>query len=92
MTAPESLQIGETGAITATIARSNVRRATRFSLLCERRPEAELGEVARCELKPGVDAQARFVLAPKRRGRIEIEYYGNDDLQRIVTALGLTPE
>ena len=25
------------------------------------------------------------------RGRIEIEYYGNDDLQRIVTALGLTP-
>jgi ParB family chromosome partitioning protein len=27
-----------------------------------------------------------------KRGRIEIEYYGNDDLQRIVTALGLTPE
>jgi ParB family chromosome partitioning protein len=24
-----------------------------------------------------------------KRGRIEIEYYGNDDLQRIVTALGL---
>jgi ParB family transcriptional regulator, chromosome partitioning protein len=27
-----------------------------------------------------------------KRGRIEIEYYGNDDLQRIVTALGLQPE
>src|SRR6266700_2710508 len=27
----------------------------------------------------------------EKRGRIEIEYYGNDDLQRIVTALGLTP-
>jgi ParB family chromosome partitioning protein len=27
-----------------------------------------------------------------KRGRIEIEYYGNDDLQRIVTALGLPPE
>jgi ParB family transcriptional regulator, chromosome partitioning protein len=27
-----------------------------------------------------------------KRGRIEIEYYGSDDLQRIVTALGLTPE
>ena len=27
-----------------------------------------------------------------KRGRIEIEYYGNDDLQRIVTALGLAPE
>jgi len=24
-----------------------------------------------------------------KRGRIEIEYYGNDDLQRIVTVLGL---
>jgi ParB family chromosome partitioning protein len=24
-----------------------------------------------------------------KRGRIEIEYYGSDDLQRIVTALGL---
>src|SRR6266404_3343128 len=27
----------------------------------------------------------------EKRGRIEIEYYGNEDLQRIVTALGLTP-
>jgi ParB family chromosome partitioning protein len=25
----------------------------------------------------------------EKRGRIEVEYYGNDDLQRIVTALGL---
>ncbi|MEP6602369.1 MAG: ParB/RepB/Spo0J family partition protein [Spartobacteria bacterium] len=25
-----------------------------------------------------------------KRGRIEIEYYGNDDLERVVTALGLT--
>jgi ParB family chromosome partitioning protein len=27
----------------------------------------------------------------EKRGRIEIEYYGNDDLQRVVTALGLNP-
>jgi ParB family chromosome partitioning protein len=27
----------------------------------------------------------------EKRGRIEIEYYGNDDLQRILTALGVTP-
>ena len=27
----------------------------------------------------------------EKRGRIQIEYYGTDDLQRIVTALGLTP-
>jgi ParB family chromosome partitioning protein len=26
----------------------------------------------------------------EERGRIEIEYYGDDDLQRVVTALGLT--
>jgi hypothetical protein len=24
-----------------------------------------------------------------KRGRIEIEYYGNDDLQRVLNALGL---
>jgi ParB family chromosome partitioning protein len=27
----------------------------------------------------------------ERRGRIEIDYYGSDDLQRILAALGLTP-
>src|SRR2546428_11737924 len=27
-----------------------------------------------------------------KRGRIEIEYYGTDDLQRIVTAFGLSPD
>jgi ParB family chromosome partitioning protein len=27
----------------------------------------------------------------EKRGRIEIEYYGNDDLQRVLTALGLPP-
>ena len=27
----------------------------------------------------------------EKRGRIEIEYYGTDDLQRIVTALALPP-
>jgi hypothetical protein len=25
----------------------------------------------------------------EKRGRIEIEYYGSDDLQRIIAALGL---
>jgi ParB family transcriptional regulator, chromosome partitioning protein len=28
----------------------------------------------------------------EKRGRIEIEYYGNDDLQRILTAIGLPPD
>src|ERR1700745_441333 len=73
VTSPESLQIGETGAITATISHGNVRRTAQFSLLCERRPEAEPSEIAHCTLKSGIDAQARFVLAPKQRGRVEID-------------------
>lgn len=28
----------------------------------------------------------------EKRGRIEIEYYGNDDLQRVLGLLGITPE
>ncbi len=28
----------------------------------------------------------------EKRGRIEIEYYGNDDLDRVVRALGLPPD
>ena len=28
----------------------------------------------------------------EKRGRIEIEYYGNDDLQRVLNALGLSGE
>jgi len=27
-----------------------------------------------------------------KRGRIEIEYYGNDDLQRLLQAIGLPDE
>ncbi|MGB8486292.1 MAG: DUF58 domain-containing protein [Xanthobacteraceae bacterium] len=72
-TAPESLQIGETGTVAVTIANPGRRRATSFELLCERQPEASPGEVARTQLRPGQDAQARFVLAPKRRGRIAID-------------------
>jgi ParB family chromosome partitioning protein len=28
----------------------------------------------------------------EKRGRIEIEYYGGDDLERVVTRLGLPPD
>jgi ParB family chromosome partitioning protein len=28
----------------------------------------------------------------EKRGRIEIEYYGNDDLQRVLSLLGLGEE
>ena len=71
--APASLQVGERGAVTVTIA--NIGRAlpTHFELLCERSPEAESQEIVRTEFAPGRDAQAAFVLAPQRRGRISID-------------------
>jgi len=71
--APESLQIGEVGAVTVTIANPGRAGTTAFELLCERQPEASPEEMVRTQLRPGQDAQARFPLAPKRRGRISID-------------------
>ena len=71
--APESLQIGEVGAVTVTIANPGRAGTTAFELLCERQPEAAPEEMVRTQLRPGQDAQARFPLAPKRRGRISID-------------------
>ena len=71
--APESLQIGEVGAVTVTIANPGRAGTTAFELLCERQPEAAPEEMVRTQLRPGQDAQARFTIAPKRRGRISID-------------------
>jgi len=70
---PDSLQIGETGAVEVTIANPGQWPATRFELLCEQRPEADPGGLVHSQFRPGADAQARFPLAPKRRGRITID-------------------
>ncbi len=71
--APASVQIGEPGAITVTIANIGRVRPTHFELLCERRPEADSQDIVRAELAPGRDAQTGFLLVPKRRGRISID-------------------
>jgi uncharacterized protein (DUF58 family) len=71
--APASLQVGETAAVKVTIANPGRGRTAAFELLCERRPEADAGEVAHTALRRGEDATARFVLAPRRRGRISID-------------------
>jgi ParB family transcriptional regulator, chromosome partitioning protein len=72
--------------------------------LLGRRPRMLSGKSRRAGTEPGIvltavkDLQNRLqehlathitIHHGEKRGRIEIEYYGNDDLQRIVTALGL---
>jgi len=72
--------------------------------LLGRRPRMLSGKSRRDGTEPGIvltavkDLQNRLqehlathitIHHGEKRGRIEIEYYGNDDLQRIVTALGL---
>src|SRR5262245_7948699 len=71
--APASVQVGERGAVTVTIANIGRARTARFELLCERTPEADSQELVRAELAPGRDAQAEFALLPQRRGRIAID-------------------
>ena len=71
--APDSVQIGESGAVVVTIVNSGWRQATEFELLCERQPEADPQDKVRAQLRPGQDAPARFVITPTRRGRITIE-------------------
>jgi uncharacterized protein (DUF58 family) len=71
--APASVQVGESTAVTVTIANSGGRRTTAFELLCERQPQADPDEVAWARLRPGEDAKTRFVLTPRRRGRILID-------------------
>jgi uncharacterized protein (DUF58 family) len=70
---PVSLQVGETAAVKVTIVNPGRGRTVAFELLCERQPEADAGEVAHTALRRGEDATARFVLAPRRRGRISID-------------------
>src|SRR5262245_65486201 len=68
--APDSVQIGESGAVVVTIVNTGWRQATEFELLCERQPEADPQDKVRAQLRPGQDAHARVVVRPTRRGRI----------------------
>jgi uncharacterized protein (DUF58 family) len=70
---PASVQIGETSAVTVTMAAPGSRRETLFDLLCERRPEADGDEIVHARMRPGENALAQFTLAPRRRGRITID-------------------
>ena len=71
--APASLQVGERGAVTVTIAQAAHRRATRFELVREQRPDTDPDERLVVELAPGRDAQARFPLFAQRRAHIHVD-------------------
>jgi uncharacterized protein (DUF58 family) len=71
--APASLQVGERGAVTLTIAQTAHRRPTRFELVREQRPDPDPDERVVAELVPGRDAQARFPLFAQRRGHIHVD-------------------
>jgi uncharacterized protein (DUF58 family) len=71
--APASLQVGERGAVTVTIAPAAHRRPTRFELAREQRPDPDPEERVVTELMPGEPAQAHFPLFAQRRGHIHVD-------------------
>ena len=71
--APDGLQVGERGAVTATIAPAAHRRPTRFELVREQRTDTDPDERIVAELTPGKPAQARFPLLAQRRGHIHFD-------------------
>ena len=73
VTAPASLQVGERGAIVATIAPAAHPRPVRFELVREQRPEPDPGERVVADLAPGAPAQAHFALLAQRRGHIHVD-------------------
>jgi uncharacterized protein (DUF58 family) len=70
---PDSLQIGEAGAITATIASTPYPRPTAFELLCEWRGEADAPAVVTALLEPQREARVSIALVPRQRGRVLVD-------------------
>jgi uncharacterized protein (DUF58 family) len=70
---PDSLQVGEDGTITVTLAPAAQWRATRFELVREQHPEADPAEVVAVDLVPGQGATARFPVPARQRGQISID-------------------
>jgi len=70
---PDSLQIGESGALTVTIAPTPYPRPTAFELLCELTGYAEPPAIVAATLMPGEEARATIPLVPRQRGRLAID-------------------
>jgi uncharacterized protein (DUF58 family) len=70
---PASLGVGESGAVTVTIAPARHPRTTRFELVREQRPQSDPDERVAAELVPGGAATARFPLLARLRGKIHVD-------------------
>jgi uncharacterized protein (DUF58 family) len=71
--APDSMQVGEHGAVTVTIGETAYPRPARFWLVREQRPSPDPDERAVAVLAPGGAGQARFPLFAQRRGHIHVD-------------------
>ncbi|HLH89832.1 MAG TPA: DUF58 domain-containing protein [Xanthobacteraceae bacterium] len=69
---PHSLQVGDHGLLTVTIAPAARQRRLSFELVREQSPDADPGEIVRVVREPGQAAQVRFPLWAQRRGKMHI--------------------
>jgi uncharacterized protein (DUF58 family) len=70
---PDSLYIGESGAVAVTIGAVRGRRATRFEAIADQRGEVEPAHIVAGELSGGHDARIALPVVPRRRGRIAVD-------------------
>lgn len=76
---PDRLQIGEHGAILATITAAAPRRAmrgrrpTRVELIADQRGEVEPAEIVAGEIPVGAEGRISLPIVPRRRGRVNVD-------------------
>jgi uncharacterized protein (DUF58 family) len=70
---PDSMQVGERGAVTVTVEKAPHRRPVRFEFVREQRPEPDADERVVVDVAPGDAAQGRFPLFAQRRGHIHVD-------------------
>ena len=71
--APESLQIGETGALAVTIAATPYGRPVEFEVLAEQRGHADAPGMLAVKLAPRQEARVAVPLVPRQRGRLAVD-------------------
>jgi len=71
--APTRLQIGEQGAIIATLSARRTRRATRIELLLEQHGELDAPVLTPALLEAGRELKVHLPIVPRRRGKVAIE-------------------
>ena len=69
---PDSMQVGERGAVKVTIEPTPHRRPTWFELVREQQPDPDPDERVMVELMPGAAGEGRFPLFAARRGHIQV--------------------